>query len=63
MNLSFQHTPDCTCANQYLLLPGSTCEICMGVVPQLHVAQEESQFDVEYFEALEEEYSNRDWAA
>lgn len=63
MNHSFQITPDCTCANRYLLSPGYTCEICMGIAPQPAPACEETRFDVDYFEALEEEYINREWAA
>lgn len=54
VNLS---APTCECLNQYLLAPGSLCEICMGLVPETTASQvekkEDSTFDANYFEALE----------
>ena len=59
MRLRINTTPfqaPCSCLNQYLLTPGSLCDICMGQVParEAEAAKEtSSRFDDDYFEALE----------
>ena len=62
MNTSYHILPTCTCANHTLLTPGLICEICMGVVTE-STPQPESHFEVDYFEALEEQLSKEDLAA
>lgn len=64
MNASFSFTATCSCANRNLLTSGLVCEICMGVV--FHDTEEKSSdsfFEVDYFEALEEQLSKEDMAA
>ena len=64
MYTSFQLSVICSCSNQALLSPGQQCEICMGMVegPQ-KTSEEGSFFEVDYFEALEEQLSKEDLAA
>ena len=65
MNIQHQNTP-CTCGNHLLLPPGSTCEICMGTVPEAPAPREAAsheQFAVDYFEALEQALAQTDLAA
>lgn len=64
MNPSITLLSTCSCANSLLLVPGNVCEICMGVVKE--IAQSfpvDTLYGVDYFEALEEQYSNEDLAA
>jgi hypothetical protein len=59
----------CTCANHYVLMPGMTCELCMGWVTDLAVADEATTserkdiYDQGYFEALERLFEDIDFAA
>ena len=64
--MDFQYlTATCSCGNDLLLAPGSTCDVCMGQVPDPEIAAEDTdtQFGVDYFEALEQDIAQRDWAA
>lgn len=64
MNASITLHSTCSCANSLLLVPGNVCEICMGVAKE--VAQSypvDTHYGVDYFEALEEQYSKEDLAA
>ena len=66
-------TPDvlfCNCGNQYLLMPGCTCDVCMGVAPECSESFPDQssdlsrdQFDMGYFEALERAFESFEFAA
>ncbi len=59
----------CTCSNQYLLLSGCQCDLCMGVVAEPESISPEptpdaqDRYDQAYFEALERLYSSFEYAA
>lgn len=58
----------CQCANHLLLSPGSECELCMGWVPDSRPGEAaapsgRAQYDMAYFEALEQRYSDFEFAA
>lgn len=60
----------CNCTNQHLLLPGETCDLCMGMVVDAQSLdalperkQAEDLFDESYFEALESFYEDITYAA
>jgi hypothetical protein len=59
----------CTCANHYVLMPGSSCDLCMGIVmdqsaiDDLLGAEPRDLFDQSYFEALERMFEDIDYAA
>ena len=59
----------CNCSNQYLLVPGCHCDLCMGVVADLEsfvqepVKEPKERYDQAYFEALERLYSSFEYAA
>lgn len=68
--ITYTHeTQICNCPNQHLLLAGSVCDLCMGVVvsePALDefAAPTNSElFDERYFEALESYYEDITYAA
>ena len=64
MYTSFQLSTVCSCSNQSLLSPGQQCEICMGMVEgPKSTSETDSLFEVDYFEALEEQLSKEDLAA
>lgn len=64
MKPMFQETT-CSCANQMLLMPGCTCDICGGLVPEQSNGNEpaEEWYDAAYFEALEASLQRPDLAA
>lgn len=45
----------CKCTNQaYLIAAGETCELCMGLIPDIDsLPSKPSRFDQSYFEKLE----------
>lgn len=59
----------CNCANQLLLLPGTTCELCMGIASEPVCWEEDGmdteygQYDQSYFEALERMFESFEFAA
>jgi hypothetical protein len=59
----------CTCGNQLLVLPGCTCDLCMGVVAEnadLQAAtttERRERYDLSYFEALERMFESFEFAA
>ena len=55
----------CSCENQMLLTPGRICENCMGSVPESgEVADKQAGFySTDYFEALENEQTEKGLAA
>jgi hypothetical protein len=59
----------CTCSSQWLLTPGTHCEVCMGIVPEPMENEEKhepavyDQFDLNYFEALERMFESFEFAA
>jgi hypothetical protein len=59
----------CTCSNQWLLMPGCECELCMGIVADLDASnlepaeEKHDRYDQAYFEALERMYSSFEFAA
>lgn len=59
----------CTCGNQLLVMPGCTCDLCMGLAAEpgewMHPkpAERHDQFDQSYFEALERLFESFDFAA
>lgn len=58
------HPHLCNCGHQSVLRPGSTCEHCMGWIPEQESGSEaESWFDLAYFEALESQQAHTTFAA
>lgn len=59
----------CNCSHQLLLVAGSHCEVCMGMVADVDVTEDGSariihdKFDVSYFEALERMFESFEFAA
>lgn len=58
----------CNCGNQLLVLPGCTCDVCMGIAPDAGEApvgkgDAHDRFDMSYFEALERMFESFEFAA
>lgn len=68
-NAVLLNTQICTCPNQYLLVPGEMCDLCMGLVidqsglEQLPKSSTPDLFDEFYFEELETFYEDIEYAA
>lgn len=65
---TFQYNPDahiCNCTNQALLSHGDICDLCMGMVEgkEGNSSKASSQYDEQYFEALESHYQDFTFAA
>jgi hypothetical protein len=58
----------CTCSNHLLLVPGTVCEVCMGMVMEAEALErtEPAVYDhygPDYFEALERMFESFEFAA